>query len=116
MICFSWSYGILLWEIFFYGSNPYPSVHVENLFQLLKQGCRMEKPFHATDDVCVVFTCTYTILRMEELLVSVNTTRIFNHLQIVLVESAEIVRVGGHYAVQVHTMSLILVPYATSCY
>jgi len=30
--------------------------------------------------------------------------------------TAEIVRVSGHYAVQFHSTSLILVPYATSYY
>jgi len=55
VIRFRWSYGILLWEIFAYGSNPYPSVRVEDLFHLLKQGFRMEKPLHATDDMYVVF-------------------------------------------------------------
>lgn len=48
-----WSFGILLWEIFTYGANPYPSIPVEDLFQLLRQGYRMEKPYFATDDVYV---------------------------------------------------------------
>ncbi|KAL1492091.1 hypothetical protein ABEB36_012584 [Hypothenemus hampei] len=39
-----WSYGILLWELVTLGATPYPGVQVENLYHLLKEGYRMEKP------------------------------------------------------------------------
>lgn len=46
-----WSFGILLWEIFTYGHNPYPTIPIQNLFALLKSGYRMEKPTKSTEEM-----------------------------------------------------------------
>ena len=47
----SWSYAVLLWEIFSMGGNPYPSVPVEKLFELLRNGHRMERPPYASTEM-----------------------------------------------------------------
>ncbi|XP_068709972.1 fibroblast growth factor receptor 3-like isoform X1 [Montipora foliosa] len=46
-----WAFGILVWEIVTFGGSPYPSVPIENLFELLKFGYRMEKPVNCPDNM-----------------------------------------------------------------
>lgn len=47
-----WSFGVLMWEFFTLGGNPYPGIEVdEEFYKRLKNGYRMEKTEHCPDDV-----------------------------------------------------------------
>ncbi|CAG2173059.1 unnamed protein product, partial [Oppiella nova] len=47
-----WSFGILLYEFFTLGGNPYPGIEIdEEFYKRLKTGYRMEKPDFAPNDI-----------------------------------------------------------------
>ncbi|XP_059147566.1 uncharacterized protein LOC131935210 [Physella acuta] len=46
-----WSYGILLWEIVTMGGCPYPGVPNNDLFRLLSEGYRLERPVNCSLDI-----------------------------------------------------------------
>lgn len=49
---FSWSFGVLLWEIYSLGALPYPDVHEsKDLLAYLKQGSRMSQPVACAKEI-----------------------------------------------------------------
>uniref|UniRef100_A0AAR2L077 Fibroblast growth factor receptor n=1 Tax=Pygocentrus nattereri TaxID=42514 RepID=A0AAR2L077_PYGNA len=56
-----WSFGVLMWEIFTLGGSPYPGIPVEELFKLLKEGHRMDKPSNCTHDYMKMRECWHAV-------------------------------------------------------
>lgn len=46
-----WSFGIALYEILTIGNIPYPEHKSKQIFDLISQGYRMEKPAHCSDEL-----------------------------------------------------------------
>uniref|UniRef100_A0A8C0G010 receptor protein-tyrosine kinase n=1 Tax=Chelonoidis abingdonii TaxID=106734 RepID=A0A8C0G010_CHEAB len=57
-----WSYGILLWEIFSLGVNPYPGIQVDsNFYKLIQNGFKMDQPFYATEEIYFVMQSCWAL-------------------------------------------------------
>ncbi|XP_026530834.1 receptor-type tyrosine-protein kinase FLT3 [Notechis scutatus] len=57
-----WSYGILLWEIFSLGVNPYPGMQVnEKFYKLIQNGFKMDRPFYATEDIYLLLCSCWAL-------------------------------------------------------
>merc|ERR1719494_275097 len=76
-----WSFGILCWEIVTFGGSPYPGIPLERLFDLLKDGYRMDKPINCTEDMYEIMLACWreypqerpTFTRLVELLEEIIT-------------------------------------------
>ena len=44
LFSFQWSYGVLLWELFGYGGQPYKGLENQEIGKFIKEGNRLEKP------------------------------------------------------------------------
>ncbi|KAK8763362.1 hypothetical protein V5799_034024 [Amblyomma americanum] len=77
-----WSYGVLLWEMFSLGGNPYPGVVIdESFYKRLKNGYRMEKPDYAPDDVYEIMQSCWQAEPTERPDFSALVTRLGDLLQ-----------------------------------
>lgn len=57
-----WSYGILLWEIFSLGLNPYPGILVDRKFyKLVKDGYQMAQPVFAPKNVYSIMQACWAL-------------------------------------------------------
>ncbi|XP_061484487.1 receptor-type tyrosine-protein kinase FLT3 isoform X2 [Rhineura floridana] len=57
-----WSFGILLWEIFSLGVNPYPGIQVDaNFYKLIQSGFKMDCPFYATEEIYLVLCSCWAL-------------------------------------------------------
>jgi len=47
----SWAYGVVLWELFSYGKNPYPGVANMEIPKLIESGYRLDNPNGCPDNI-----------------------------------------------------------------
>ena len=48
---FSWSFGVVFWELITLGASPYPGMNSYEVVSFLQDGYRMDKPKHCADEM-----------------------------------------------------------------
>ena len=46
-----WSFGVFLWELFTLAESPYPNISGHEILEKLINGCRLQRPRFATDQL-----------------------------------------------------------------
>ncbi|XP_070547504.1 fibroblast growth factor receptor-like [Ptychodera flava] len=77
-----WSYGILLWEIFSFGINPYRGMNLKDVVSNVQQGYRLPMPNKCPEDVYSIMqkcwqedpSCRPTFYDLVELLETSDTS------------------------------------------
>lgn len=86
-----WSYGILLWEIFSLGLNPYPGILVNNKFyKLVKDGYQMAQPVFAPENIYSIMQSCWDLEPTKR--------PTFQHICLLLQEQARLERREQDYA------------------
>ncbi|BFZ25634.1 hypothetical protein BsWGS_28674 [Bradybaena similaris] len=58
----TWSYGIVAWEIFHFGTTPYPTMGPHEVVESVQNGFRMPKPQHCSSELFeLLLRCWHTI-------------------------------------------------------
>lgn len=55
-----WSFGVLCWELITLGATPYPGIPPYNLYHLLKNGYRMDRPDNCSETVFSILRKCWT--------------------------------------------------------
>uniref|UniRef100_A0A182QEW6 Protein kinase domain-containing protein n=1 Tax=Anopheles farauti TaxID=69004 RepID=A0A182QEW6_9DIPT len=55
-----WAFGVLCWELITLGASPYPGIPPQNLYNLLKQGYRMECPKNCSEEIYSIVRSCWT--------------------------------------------------------
>ncbi|KFB36963.1 tyrosine-protein kinase SRK2 [Anopheles sinensis] len=64
-----WAFGVLLWEMFSLGAVPYADIQTyEELYRLLRDGYRMEKPLYADEKIYdIMLSCWFVNVDLRPL-------------------------------------------------
>lgn len=60
-----WAFGVVLWEIFTLGSQPYENIPPEHMYQYLTSGHRLPQPKHSPDELFSIMGQCWALTAMD---------------------------------------------------